>query len=147
MKACVGTKIVKARPMSLNGKSHGSEVEHGYLVEYPDGYVGWNKKEEFERCSRELTEDEKDFVGQTVLPGHAKSEWEFYITTKILELTEAVAGTDPSNDAKETKEDGYFVRYPNNHQSWSPKIKADQIYREINQQEYNLISDGFADNS
>jgi len=155
MTPCVGSKIVKAKPMTkgkflveVKGeKSNLADTENqdGYLVEYPDGYQGWNEKEEFERCSRLLSDNEINFLlsgFEDLKYGAFTRKFDYYVTTKILGLAEAFAGTDPSGDAKETREDGYYVTYPNGHQSWTPKIKADEVYRKINQDEYELILEG-----
>lgn len=34
----------------------------GYRVIYPDGYESWSPKEEFERCYREISPEERDLV-------------------------------------------------------------------------------------
>lgn len=61
----IGTKIIKARPMTSDEfkKSKGDNTEneenaHGYRVEYEDGYVSWSPKAVFERCYRLLSESE-----------------------------------------------------------------------------------------
>ncbi len=41
MKAYIGTKIIRARPLTKN------EAE-GYEVRYPDGYTSWSPKDVFE---------------------------------------------------------------------------------------------------
>jgi hypothetical protein len=68
-KVYVGTKIVKAEPMlrsswvyqSSKGESKisSSDEKDGYRVTYEDGYVSWSPKDVFERCYRELTQQEK----------------------------------------------------------------------------------------
>lgn len=63
MKKYIGTKEVKAMPMTLgeyieksgrnpyenDGKKHGNN-EEGYLVEYPDGYQSWSPKDVFDKA-------------------------------------------------------------------------------------------------
>lgn len=151
MTPCVGSKIVKAKPMekaefknTIKGEGDmmsAQENQDGYLVEYPDRYQGWNEKTEFERCSRKMTDDELSFVGQTVIPGYSISDWEFYVTTKILGLQKDELITLDEKEGK-SKEDGYNVLYSNGHQSWTPKIKTDEVYRKINEQELTLIEKG-----
>lgn len=70
MKKYIGTKEVKAMPMTLgefiktsgrnpyanDGKMHGDN-EEGYLVEYADGYQSWSPKEVFEKAYREIKDE------------------------------------------------------------------------------------------
>lgn len=51
MKVYVKTTIVGAEP----GESKGRQ---GYNVFYPDGYVSWCPKEEFERTARVVSKEE-----------------------------------------------------------------------------------------
>lgn len=65
MKKYIGTKEIKAAPMTLgefiertgrnpyqnDGKMHGNN-EEGYLVEYEDGYQSWSPKEAFDKAYR-----------------------------------------------------------------------------------------------
>lgn len=58
-KAYVGTKIIRATPMSSHQhnnklKTYGPD-EPGYRVTYPDGYVSWSPKQVFEECYREIS--------------------------------------------------------------------------------------------
>lgn len=58
MKLYIGTKIVKAMPMTMTKaqKMLGREIkpatveEDGYLVEYKDGYMSWSPKSVFEEA-------------------------------------------------------------------------------------------------
>ena len=62
MKAFIGSKIVRAKPMGENDylrdvkgvkdvlATHG---KNGYLVQYPDGYLSWSPKEVFEESYRQ----------------------------------------------------------------------------------------------
>lgn len=58
MKQYIGTKIVKAMPMTMTKaqKMLGREIkpttveEDGYLVEYKDGYMSWSPKSVFEEA-------------------------------------------------------------------------------------------------
>lgn len=62
MKKYIGTKVVKAEPMTLTEaqKVLGRELktanldEDGYLVEYKDGYKSWSPKSVFEEAYREI---------------------------------------------------------------------------------------------
>ena len=63
MKTYIGTKIVKAEPQSREVGSTG-EYELGYKVVYEDGYVSWSPKSVFERCYREITENELKLTTQ-----------------------------------------------------------------------------------
>jgi hypothetical protein len=56
MKTYIGTKIVQAEPQT---DSTGRE---GYKVVYEDGYESWSPKDVFERCYREVTQDEYHLV-------------------------------------------------------------------------------------
>ena len=62
MKNYIGTKTIKARPMTRGeyNRYKGWEMpkneiaaEEGYLVEYSDGYVSWSPKKQFEEAYRE----------------------------------------------------------------------------------------------
>ena len=61
MKLYIGTKIVKAMPMTMTKaqKVLGREIkpatveENGYLVEYKDGYKSWSPKSVFEEAYHE----------------------------------------------------------------------------------------------
>lgn len=55
MKAYIGTKIIHAEPLDLDGKP-------GYRVVYPDGYRSWSPKVVFESAYREITQDEAALV-------------------------------------------------------------------------------------
>jgi len=72
MKTYIGTKIVKAEPMTevdffVNIKKQeivsDKDNRHGYLVIYEDGYQSWSPKETFERAYREVTDEEKKMIG------------------------------------------------------------------------------------
>jgi hypothetical protein len=61
----VGTKIVKAEPMTFDEfkKFKGQEIgleenAQGYKVTYEDGYVSWSPKRVFEQCYRLLSNAE-----------------------------------------------------------------------------------------
>ena len=75
MKTYVGTKIIKAKPMSkfefmvLSGKDipvevkSGAESEEGYLVIYPpDNYKSWSPKAVFDSAYREITDGELELI-------------------------------------------------------------------------------------
>ena len=60
MKKYIGVKIVQAEPMSEQ-KYRGNELDHfndypGYKVTYPDGYVSWCPKKQFEEANREISD-------------------------------------------------------------------------------------------
>ena len=68
-KTYIGTKVVRAIPMtSLEWedkkgiKNTHNEFSNGYQVTYEDGYVSWSPKEVFERCYREITNQEKSLI-------------------------------------------------------------------------------------
>jgi len=52
----VTTKIVQAH---LAAKESSSGIEPGYRVIYPNGYISWCPKEEFERVSRLISDEER----------------------------------------------------------------------------------------
>ncbi len=56
MKNYIGTKIIQAEPESKHGVD-------GYKVKYPDGYISWSPKEQFEIAYRLITDDEKQLLG------------------------------------------------------------------------------------
>lgn len=59
MKAYIGTKVVQAEPeLAKKGGSNHKQGDAGYKVVYEDGYLSWSPKDVFERCYREVTEDE-----------------------------------------------------------------------------------------
>lgn len=70
MKSYIGTKIIKAEPMSEGEfletyKDHPAIIERGrpgYVVIYEDGYTSWSPKETFERAYREVTPEEKKLI-------------------------------------------------------------------------------------
>ena len=62
MKQFIGTKIIKAKPMSKfeYNSFRGWQIpkdenpaDEGYLVEYSDGYISWSPKKQFEEAYRE----------------------------------------------------------------------------------------------
>lgn len=63
----VGTKIIKARPATnyeyadIKGipLEENTELHHGYLVEYPDGYVSWSPQHVFEEAYRKVSLSER----------------------------------------------------------------------------------------
>ena len=73
MKLYIGTKIVKAMPMTMTKaqKVLGREIkpatveEKGYLVEYKDGYKSWSPKSVFEEAYHEA--DSVDFCSAVAL--------------------------------------------------------------------------------
>ena len=62
-KVYIGTKVVRAEPMSnedwlrsQNKWQEGQETAgDGYKVQYEDGYLSWSPKHVFERCHRGLS--------------------------------------------------------------------------------------------
>ena len=88
MKVYIGTKIVRAEPctqtqfevlkqlcfpsnynpndakvyMEDNKFSYTETNKNGYIIEYEDGYKSWSPKDTFERCYREITENEKYLI-------------------------------------------------------------------------------------
>ena len=69
-KVDIGTKVVRAEPMSnedwlrsQNKWQEGQETAgDGYKVQYEDGYLSWSPKHVFERCYRELSNQEIDMT-------------------------------------------------------------------------------------
>lgn len=71
MKTYIGTKILKAEPMteqafesSVKKKtSPENQVDReGYKVVYDNDYTSWSPKEVFETHYREITENEKELI-------------------------------------------------------------------------------------
>ena len=69
-KVYIGTKVVRAEPMSnedwLRSQDKWQEGQEtagdGYKVHYEDGYLSWSPKHVFERCYRELSNQEIDMI-------------------------------------------------------------------------------------
>ena len=69
-KVYIGTKVVRAEPMSnedwLRSQKKWQEGQEtagdGYKVHYEDGYLSWSPKHVFERCYRELSNQEIDMT-------------------------------------------------------------------------------------
>ena len=69
-KVYIGTKVIRAEPMSneawlrsQNKWQEGQETAgDGYKVQYEDGYLSWSPKHVFERCYRELSNQEIDMT-------------------------------------------------------------------------------------
>ena len=69
MSLYVGTKIIKAEPMTLtqfneenNKVIPATSGEEGYKVTYPDGYVSWSPRDVFNNAYRLITNEEKDLL-------------------------------------------------------------------------------------
>lgn len=72
MKTYVGTKIIRAVPMDKQTflkevknedfDSVGTENEHGYHVQYPDGYNSWSPKSIFEEAYRLISVNEHSLI-------------------------------------------------------------------------------------
>lgn len=69
MPAYIGTKIVKATPMTKEafeiekGNNDVGPIYHaGYKVIYPDGYESWSPKETFEAAYRLVSDDERRMI-------------------------------------------------------------------------------------
>lgn len=68
----IGSKIIKAVPMSLNDFKtfkgiiieESVEDEPGYKVTYDDCYVSWSPKEVFERCYRVVSQSELKMINE-----------------------------------------------------------------------------------
>ena len=54
-KVYIGTKIVKAHREDKDGLQ-------GYAVTYEDGYESWSPKDVFERCYREISQNERGLI-------------------------------------------------------------------------------------
>lgn len=83
MKTYIGTKKIEAEPMTRGeyakysnrnsiltekGENYNDE---GYFVKYPDGYISWSPKQQFEEAYREV---EKYPLGETALLDDFKKE-------------------------------------------------------------------------
>ena len=64
MQAYIGTKVINAKVMNLGdyNKERGWNIpededpaKEGYIVRYPDGYISWSPKEQFEESYRVTT--------------------------------------------------------------------------------------------
>lgn len=47
----------------MNACEENPTEKPGYKVMYPDGYISWSPKEQFEIAYREITQNEKDLIG------------------------------------------------------------------------------------
>jgi hypothetical protein len=76
MKKYVGTKVILAEPMdeclflkSVKGQDVSDrETRPGYKVQYEDGYISWSPSDVFERCYREITDQEINMIIGNDLP-------------------------------------------------------------------------------
>lgn len=154
MKTYIGSKLVKAKPIDrytyLDTKNGGIEDKDGYLadnekgflVEYSDGYQSWNTMDEFNRISRVITDDEyRSFFGVEPDGSLDKDGFQWYIQTKVVNAewmskAEFKGGTIPDGAASEA---GYKVIYPNSYESWSPAVKFEEAYRELDGDEAHLV--------
>jgi len=78
MKHYIGTKFIKAEPMTQNAffekvgdAKRAEDNKEGYLVEYEDGYQSWSPKYVFEKAYRELTGTLSTLEGLKVFPSEA----------------------------------------------------------------------------
>lgn len=68
----VGSKVILARPMdSLTfAKKHKAgvqkDLEDGYEVIYPDGYISWSPKKVFENAYRHVSKEERNLMTKGV---------------------------------------------------------------------------------
>lgn len=69
MRPYIGSKIIKARPMSLEDFRRkirdiepATDEPEGYLVQYPDGYLSWSPKSVFEAAYRPLSKTEERLI-------------------------------------------------------------------------------------
>lgn len=71
MKTYIGTKIIKATPMTRGeyNKHRGWKIpdnenpdDEGYLVQYDKSYQSWSPKEVFELAYREVTQNEVSLI-------------------------------------------------------------------------------------
>jgi len=71
MKTYIGTKVIKAEPMtehdfiSDGGQKavDGTRANRpGYKVVYPNGYVSWSPKDVFENAYREISNSEMNLI-------------------------------------------------------------------------------------
>lgn len=76
MKNYIGTKIIKAEPMTENAwrvykwkalakALTGKPSAEGYKIIYPDGYVSWSPKNVFEQAYRELSCSELTLINSS----------------------------------------------------------------------------------
>lgn len=79
MKAYIGTKVIKAEPMIFDDFMRNVKKEepmtqfgeHGYMVQYPDGYKSWSPKGPFENAYREVSQAEIETINSTI-PGESE---------------------------------------------------------------------------
>ena len=98
MKNCIGTKEVKAQPMTAkeaieNGYKVNNHTGDGYEVEYQDGYKYWSPKEVFEEAYK-LADTFKS---------KAMSKEQFEIVVKVMSLLRSgkISTLTPNCDVRE----------------------------------------------
>ena len=133
MKSYVGSKLVVAYLQTnvefkfnypRRDQPGPEEETKGCVVDYGD-YVSWCPQEEFERVSRSVNIYHNTFI---------LNRW---LMTRIINAELATAVT--VGDGPE--EEGYNIYYPDGHISWSPKDVFENAYREISDEEADLIMD------
>lgn len=72
----------------------------------------------------------KTYIGTKIIKAEEMDESTFYTTIK----------RQPCVENSETKE-GYYVKYDNNYESWSPKDVFETHYREITKSEIDLCGE------
>lgn len=112
MKNYVETKMVNATPMNkyefymnIKGIDCKEENEHGYLVEYPDGYQRWSPKNVFEKACLQVGDDNKisEWNVNDFIKSYDVSQWgdKTTIVTATLAngfiITESSSCVDPAN--------------------------------------------------
>ena len=86
MKQYIGTKIIKAKPMTRGEYNNfrGWKIpenenpnDKGYLVQYPDNYISWSPEKQFEEAYRECNNMTFGFAIEAIKKGKkvARSGW------------------------------------------------------------------------
>ncbi len=131
MKSYIGSKLVTAYPQTnVEFKFNHPERDQpgpenetkGYTVDYGN-YISWCPEDEFERIARPINIYERNII---------VNRW---LMTRIINAEPATAIT--AGNAPE--EEGYNIYYPDGHLSWSPKEAFEVAYREITEEEKDLM--------
>lgn len=73
MKTYIGTKIIKAQPMTRGAYNvqrgwtipeNENPEDPGYMVQYDNEYISWSPKVVFEAAYREISTQEQEFIAK-----------------------------------------------------------------------------------
>lgn len=124
MQTYIGTKIIKAKPMTrdaaealLGRNVGGDKTGDGYLVEYEGGYQAWGPKDAFEDAYRLTSGMPFGLALEALKKGKrvARAGWNgkgmyLFLTSSIEFNTKAdLSEFNPTRDANETGDNAAFI--------------------------------------